>query len=524
MKLAWAAVALAFLVGLASAAPDCSLEAKGSPGTVKAYVESCSDIGTFSVGGLYGDSWNKLTFNYPEPWKGTFTTFNIDGSLYCNSENPKACERLDGHVDAKPHDEGGAVVTEWRVEDVTLKQTVRAAGNMTTVAYSVRNAGAKPHTVGIRLHLDTMLGYNDGAPIYLPGQGIRTTEVEYIGGSLGFEYWKAYNRPDEPTIVATGLLDPKDGMTYPDRFIVADWKRSKDTAWDYRNTALEITGDSAVIMYWALGELKPGQEKTVVTGYGSSEPVLGTGEAPKDIGIAEITPSSVSGKVCPGDEVEFKVDVISALEDRSGTVTLTASNRGAVEYSSTASSALPRAQAKTLTYRWRVPEAKERTTYDLKAVLSSGGAVLDTKERPGGLTVDPDACAKPGLSMSSKTVGGLFALLLLVLVGILITALLLAADRGTVEFTKYVDGESVRVKVVNGTRKTLRAVLIEDAIPSGAEISVSTINAVRRQSALVWDVGDVAPKDAATLEYRMLSGQAVNESRMRWERGERKIP
>jgi len=524
MKLAWAVVAAALLVGLASATPECSTEAKDPSATVKAYVQSCSNIGTFSIGGLYGDSWSKLTFNYPEPWKGTFTTFNIDGSNYCNSENPKGCAQLDRYVNAKPHDVDGSVVTEWRVEDITLKQAVRAAGNMTGVAYSVKNAGAKPHTVGIRLHLDTMLGYNDGAPIYLPGHGIRTTEVDFMGESLNFEYWKAYNQPDQPTIVATGLLDPKDGMTYPDRFIVADWKRSKDTAWEYRNTGAEITGDSAVIMYWALGELKPGQEKAVVTGYGSAEPVLGTGEAPKEIGIAEITLSSVSGKVCPKDNVAFKVDVISAREDRSGQVTLTASSRGVPEYSSTASSALPRGQAKTITYQWQVPDVTERTTYDLKAVLSSGGTVLDSKERPGGLIVDPEGCGKPTFTMTSKTVGGLFALLLLLLVGVLITALLLATDRGTVEFTKYVEGESVMVKVVNGTRKALRAVVIEDVIPPAAEISVSTMHAVRRQSALVWEVGDIAPKDAATLEYRIHSGQAVNEARMRWERGERKIP
>ena len=44
---------------------SCSQELKNSPEDIHLVVENCTNVGTFSLGGLYQDNWEKLTFLYP---------------------------------------------------------------------------------------------------------------------------------------------------------------------------------------------------------------------------------------------------------------------------------------------------------------------------------------------------------------------------------------------------------------------------------------------------------------------------
>jgi hypothetical protein len=522
MRLIPVSLAVLLLTACAAAEPSCSVGVADPKAGIGLAVSSCSSIGSYSVGGLYGDAWDRLTFQYPEPWKGTFATFNLDGEYYCTSDDPKNCTLMDAYSTRRPAASAAGIEARWSLPSAAVGQSFRLVQNRTIVKYSVANTGQGNLTAGVRIHIDTMLGVNDGAPIYIPGDGLRTREVSYSGDALNFGYWKAYNRPDEPTIVSTGTIDPKAGMTYPYKVVVADWKRSKDTAWDYVPEGRPITGDSAVLIYYDLGVIAPGQEKAVEMGYGSEAPVLSSTQG--QVGVAEITLGSISGEYCPGEEASFKVDVLSAGQDRSGSVRLTVELGGEAVYESSASSAFPKDQVKTIEFMWKIPSNATAGAYGVKASLYNATGLVDSKDKPGAVTVSPDRCGLPVVAVGTTILGGML-LVILALAGGLAATLgwYVWSNRGSVDFRKYVEGENVTVNVTNNTQKTLKEVVIEDRIPAETEIRVHTLNALRRRSTLIWEVGRLRPKESATLEYWVRGGYAVNGSKLTWDRGSKAL-
>jgi hypothetical protein len=484
-------------------------------------VESCASIGTYSIGGLYNGQWDKLTFQYPNPWKGTFTTFRIDGDVYCTSENPRNCTLTDQYVTEKPNANGKTVEAAWTLPNATVKQTFRLVENKTIIYYDIRNTDSRNHTYGLRLHVDTMLGVNDGAPIYVPGDGLKTNEVEYSGGRLNFGYWKAYNRPEEPTIVSTGTIDPKSRMTYPTRVVVADWKRSKDTAWDYEPTGRIITGDSAVLMYYDLGTIVPGEQKTVVMSYGSEAPVLRQEQG--QLGVTEITLSTISGEYCPNEEAQFKVDVLSAGTERTGAVGLTVEQAGTAYYSDRKDATFPKDQVRTLDYKWLIP-ANATGKFTIKATLYNGTAAVETREKPDEITVDAGRCASTVVKVGTAIVGGTLFAAVIAAIGLAAAAAwYLWLNRGSVGFTKFVEGENVSVVASNNTQKVIKDVVIEDTIPAETEMRVHTLNALRRQNSLIWEVGRLRPGETATLEYWISGGRAMGGSTLTWDKGSKTL-
>jgi hypothetical protein len=154
------------------------------------------------------------------------------------------------------------VVEEWSViQNTTVVNRITLANN-----------DASSHKLGARLLLDIQVGSNDGAPIYIPGIGLITTENEFIQSRHAFGYWNALNRADHPTIVATGFIDSKDGMTSPDKMVVADWKQGRKTAWVYNiDREHSIMQDSSVILYYNPITVQPGKERNIQQGFGVGE-------------------------------------------------------------------------------------------------------------------------------------------------------------------------------------------------------------------------------------------------------------
>jgi len=515
-------LAVVLLTQNAAAQDTCAADLKDSLKGIDVVVEGCENIGTYSVGGLYNGEWDKLTFQYPEPWKGTFTTFDVDGSYYCTSDDARDCIFMDNYSTRKPVLARNAIDAAWQLPQVSVTQTFLISENKTQMRYVVKNTGSQNRTVGVRLHIDTMLGINDGAPIYIPGDGLKTSEVEYKGSRLNFGYWKAYNLPDKPTIVATGTIDPKLGMTYPVKVVVADWKKSKDTAWDYAPTGRAITGDSAVLLYYDLGVLEPGQEKSVGMEYGSEPPILEEEHA--DIGLAEIVLNSISGQYCPGDAVQVKVDVLSPIVDRTGSVGLVISGDGKTYYDSRQNAAFPRGQVKTMQYDWQIPEVNGSEKYSVRAVLYNDTGTVAVKERQDAIRIDQSKCQNPAIQIGTEVVGGFLLVAIVISVGLLAATLAyLWYSKGTVDYTKFINAEYVKVSVINNTKKTMRDVIIEDVIPPEAEIKVLTLNVERRQNTLTWRIGDLRPKDSATLDYWVSGGHASSQSLVRWDRGFKKL-
>ncbi len=526
MRLAALLVVGLILAVSADAQDLCSVEAFDNLGEVHAVVQSCDSIGTFSLGGMYEGELQKLTFNYPQSWRGTFTTFKVDGKIYCTSEDPRNCELADEYVIEAPKAVGNTVSTTWLLPEVTVTQKMTLKENKSVIEYDVVNRDEVNHTVGVRVHMDTMIGLNDGAQIYIPGEGLKTTEWEYAGEDIGFEYFKAYNTPEEPTIVATGFIDPKVGMTLPSKFIIADWKRSKDTGWDYIISGLPITGDSAVILYYELGVLQAGEQESVVVAYGSEKPVLTKEKG--EVGLTEIVLGEITGYYCPGDNVSVKADVLSTNRERQGSVNIIIKSGEQTVFEKSIPESFPKDSVRTVGAIWTVPETEEDAKYSITAVLYIDSKKTDEIEKKDVVKVSVRRCAG-GIQVSGEQiVGGAAAItgvmIFVGLAGIILTALAyLWINWGSVDFTKIYEGQRVTVTVANNTRKTIKDTVIEDAIPNESMIRVETMNVTRTKNSLRWVVGTLKPEEKATLEYIIKGGSAVGGATLTWNKGSKKI-
>jgi len=303
-------VFLSLLLSTAAYAEDCITDLKDTEKGVHIVMETCKNTGTFSLGGLYKGQWEKLTYFYPKPWAGTFITIKVDDKYYTNSVDPKNGILMDQYLREAPVTQGNKVVVRWKLpEEISIEESLETVENSTLIHLKIKNENpAQTYNIGARIHIDTMLGDNDGAPIYVPGDGLKVTEKEYTGKALTFKYWKAYNRQDTPDIVATGTLYGE--LTYPDKMVIANWKQSKQTIWDYSaDEEKSILGDSAVLLYFNPTPLKSGETKEIITGYGSGEPVI-TGL----LEITEITLNNITGQYCMGEEVDIKVDTGSRID------------------------------------------------------------------------------------------------------------------------------------------------------------------------------------------------------------------
>jgi hypothetical protein len=511
---------LALLPASALSQTSCTQELSDNTLGLHAVVESCENVGVFSIGGLHEGSWEKLTYFYPKPWPGTYTTFFADGKYYATSNHPKDGVLTDTYLSTQPEVSGGFISASWLLpEKISVLERLSVVENGTIIEVVLENKDSVAHKLGVRFHLDTMIGLNDGAPIYVPGDGLKTAEKEYAGSSLNFKYWKAYNRQDDPTIVATGYLDPDDGLTYPAKVVIADWKQSKDSAWDYAASPdKSILGDSAVILYYSIVDVPAGGVYSVKTKFGSGVPVL-----PKEkgaFGITEVTQDNVYGKYCPNEKVNISVDVISSRSEKKGSVSLQILKEGSIIYNQTKPTGLikPDSYGKVV-FTWTVPETETPADYDAVAVLfDSAGGKADTTVKKSFMKTNPKECPQ---AKKEKIIWLLIGSLLLLL---LAAALLLLHlyGKGEVLITKAVNEKGlVKVTVTNKTRRALENCVISDGIPTQAEIRVSTLGTALRENTLIWDVRTLPAGQSATLEYRIKGVNVLPRAKVSWDGGEK---
>ncbi|MBU0761700.1 MAG: hypothetical protein KKD39_01630 [Candidatus Altiarchaeota archaeon] len=520
-------VFLAIIVLLHSvSAQECEVNLRDNAESVEAVVESCYGVGTYSLGGRYGDEWKTLSFNYPRPWKGSFTSYKIDDTVFCTSPDPRNCTQTDDFVSAEPAVYGDRISLSWIIEGVSITQTFRLVENKTVIEYVFGNQDSVNHSIGLRIHLDTMLGVNDGAPIYIPADGLKTVETLYEGDSIGFGYFKAYNQPEKPTIVSTGVFDPAQSMTQPAKFVIAEWKKSKDTAWEYIPQGLNITGDSSILSYYDIGVISPGEDRSVAFSYGGGQPILRNDN--RYVGVAEIVLDKITGRYCPDEQVTFKVDVLSIGVERYASAYLIVESEGEVYYNKSQTYLFPKDDVKTLEYNWFLGEHETDRSYTISAVLVNDSSTLDVYKKTDGIRVELGKCGNPIVEAGKKAGVGIL-LILAYLAGVLAVAAFIVflaylwMNRGEVEFTKYVDGEQVFVKVENKTLKTMRNAEIEDPLPENSEVKVQTMDVLRSSNQLRWAIGDIKPGKSATLEYWVRDGHAYGTSKLKWDGGERDI-
>lgn len=517
-------IALAvYLLSLAAASEDraCTKDYSNEKLGSHIVVEACESAGTFSIGGLHQGTWEKLTYFYPKPWSGTYATVNVDGKYYATSDHPRDGISMDAYLTASPAISGSTITLVWSLpENIIVSEKFTVVENGTKIQVTVENKDSTSHNIGVRLHLDTMIGLNDGAPIYIPGDGLKTTEKEYSGSNLNFRYWKAYNRQDSPTIVATGIINPDEALTYPSTIVIADWKKSKDHAWDYQvSQERSILGDSAVILYYNTINVSAGQTYSISTKYGSGNPVL-----PKEkgvFGITEVTQDNVYGKYCGSQTINLSVDLVSSASENSGLATITVYEDGRIIFTqSKATGQVPEDSYKKIEYQFNLPDTADEKSYNVIVRLTDeSGNELDKVTRTSFIKIKPQECK----SLPKPNLGLIFIILFLVA---LITAIAFAAFHfirrmGKVVISKTVNEKGkVNVKVENNTHEDLVNCVVEDRIPSQAEIKVSTLHVARRDNKLIWKIGKLKSKDAAKLEYTIKGVNVLPPCRVIWDKGE----
>jgi hypothetical protein len=145
------------------------------------------------------------------------------------------------------------------------------------VRYILVNKGKVQHTAGLRVQVDTLIGYkedgspNDGVPFTIPGRpGLCDTRADLRGKDVP-AFIQALEVPDlqKPGLVAHLTLKPGGKLDPPDRVCLAHWEGG-DSPWETRLEPIDNGQfkDSAVFLYWNEKPLKPGQKRQFGFAYG----------------------------------------------------------------------------------------------------------------------------------------------------------------------------------------------------------------------------------------------------------------
>jgi hypothetical protein len=266
-----------------------------------------------------------LIYGSREPWT-SYTTILIDDMPYVFGGPTERRAGLGAPITGlvrRPEVGDDRITCRARVADVEITQDLSFARNPTTrvrdaahISYTVTNTGDRPHSIGLRVVLDTMLGSNDGAPLRAGDRAIATA-MQMYGADIP-EYWQAFDSLSEPAVISQGTLQAP-GLTPPDHVEMVDWGTLADAPWEYRfPTGSDFTRrgeeaqDTAVALYWHALSLRPGESRTHATLYG--------------VGGVTLSPAELSLGLTAPAEVDFRYD-----EERAFSVVAYVENSGGFE-------------------------------------------------------------------------------------------------------------------------------------------------------------------------------------------------
>lgn len=254
--------------------------------------------GGYVISTLEGDILKKSDDNVQLTHRGdgfdtSFTSFRIDSDDYVfgSKYGLFGSDTSDVVTEASP---GGEYVTStWSVGDFTVEQKISLVNNAASeqlgtamIGYTVKNNGSGAKTVRSRVLIDTQLGDKDYGYYEVPkqnlGQGYEYFEFERTWDSsadsavrMPSDYFVRDN-PYTSSIVGFGVNSVFTEQK-PYKMTFAHWANIAATIFDYTpDTSLNFTNnlnskktaDSAAALYYNLGSIAPGQEKTFSTYYG----------------------------------------------------------------------------------------------------------------------------------------------------------------------------------------------------------------------------------------------------------------
>jgi hypothetical protein len=330
------AIAVAAFV-LAASAAICFAAEAAPPGGISISNEFVrirvspgpQEAGRFAVDTTGGDPSRSsdndkvLIYGSREPWT-SFTTVLVDDKpmIFGGPTSRRAGREVAvGVVKSAPHVSDQAVVCVVDLSDLEVTQELGFARSPTTrvrdaarIAYRITNRGQSPHTVGLRIVLDTMLGSNDGAPLRAGDQAIAT--ATQLQGDHIPDYWQAFDSLSKPEVISQGTLRGS-GVAPPDRLEMLDWGTLADNPWGFAfpqgadfTRRGEAEPDTAVALYWDPQPLQPGQTRSYATLYG--------------VGGVSLSPAQLSLGLTAPAEVDYQIEdarpftIIAYLENSGG--------------------------------------------------------------------------------------------------------------------------------------------------------------------------------------------------------------
>ncbi len=142
------------------------------------------------------------------------------------------------------------------------------------VRWVIENRQDRGARVGLRLHMDTLIGSNDGVPFTVPGQpGLVSTSADFRRPEDVPDFVQALENPNlqSPGTIAHLTTKVGSGLEPPDRLSLtyqAFWGLGFDPIknWDY--PIHNMGNDSAVVLYWSDRNLRPGEKRAIGFAYG----------------------------------------------------------------------------------------------------------------------------------------------------------------------------------------------------------------------------------------------------------------
>lgn len=179
-------------------------------------------------------------------------------------------------------------------QPVEIGGTPRRLLDTCLVGYQIENRDRRPHRVGLRVMIDTLIGDNDGVPFAVPGQQELVTRFKEFRTPADVpDFIQALEVPDlrSPGTVAHLSLKLGRGFEAPERVSLTHWPGTS-LAWQI--PLQSIQQDSAVVLYWPERELQPGEKRTLGYAYGLGS--VSGAEGGGKLGL------SLSGSFEPGGE------------------------------------------------------------------------------------------------------------------------------------------------------------------------------------------------------------------------------
>jgi hypothetical protein len=135
------------------------------------------------------------------------------------------------------------------------------------IHYLVENQSKQPHTVGLRVYMDTFVVDNDGCLFAAPTMPGKVLDGTVLKDKLLPPYVQLLQRPDlkNPGFVAHLTLDLGSKLEKADRVVLTRHGSGFNT-WEM--PAFMAGGDSALGVFWEPKEIKPGGKREIAYGYG----------------------------------------------------------------------------------------------------------------------------------------------------------------------------------------------------------------------------------------------------------------